>query len=169
MISSNLTLIEPASPISTYTLLDRVDRVLTFGSTVGVEATFWGKVSILAGRSIYEHLDAVYLARDHDDVMQMLGAEMSPKPIDEAVKYGFYMQTFGIPFKYWLASSFTEGTFKGKSLRWTPTTTLERRILIGCVEAGLNNAFVERVVGGLSKVGALVWNAPNRVLNSVRQ
>lgn len=47
-------LIEPAAPYSTYELLDLSDYVVTFGSTVGVEATYWGKPSILAGRAVWE-------------------------------------------------------------------------------------------------------------------
>src|SRR5205823_2100156 len=140
MKGRNLTLIEPESTISTYALLDRVDKAVTFGSTVGVEATFWGKVSILAGHSLYEHLDVVHVAHSHDELMQMLGARLSPKHVDGAIKYGFYMHTFGIPFKYWRASSFTEGVFNGKSLSWMPTTALERRILLRCLEAGVHNA-----------------------------
>ena len=101
--------------------------------------------------------------------MQMLGARLSPKHVDGAIKYGFYMHTFGIPFKYWRASSFTEGVFNGKSLSWMPTTALERRILIRCLEAGVHNALIEQVVGGLSKIGSIVWNAPNKLAGSLRQ
>jgi len=56
----NLTIIEPEEPVDSYCLLDSCEKVIIFGSTMGVEATFWEKPSILIGQSFYSLLDCVY-------------------------------------------------------------------------------------------------------------
>ena len=62
--SQNFYVIRPESPSSTYTLIDQCDAVLTFGSRAGIEATFWGKPSILVGTAVYESFDVIqYLTK----------------------------------------------------------------------------------------------------------
>ena len=57
---SNLTIIDSESPVSTYTLMMRCNKTITFGSSTGIEAVYWGKVSILLGKSFYCNLEAAY-------------------------------------------------------------------------------------------------------------
>ena len=108
-----LTVIAPEDPTSTYALIQNADKVLTFGSTVGIEAVFWGKPSILAGMSFYRNLGGTYNPRTHDELMDMLAADLPPKSPDAALMYGHYMQTYGIPFKRYAAASLATGRFKG--------------------------------------------------------
>ena len=112
----NFTLIPSDSKISTYALIDNCEKVLTFGSTAGIEATFWGKPSIMAGASMYLHLDAVYRPKTHEELLQMLTAQLKPKSKEDAIKYGYYFNTFGEKFKYFEATDFFEGTFKGEKV-----------------------------------------------------
>lgn len=114
--SNNFSLIEADSSISTYALLDAADKVVSFGSTVGIEATFWGKPSIMAGHSFYEHLGAVYCPENHDEVMAMIGQDLPPCPKLGAVIYGYHLRTFGTEFKYWQADDFTLGRFNSRPL-----------------------------------------------------
>jgi len=150
--SPNLTLIEPESKISTYALLDAVDRVITYGSTVGIEATFWRKVSIMAGHALYEHLDVVYRPIDHADLLKLLEADLEPKSLLDSIKYGFCMQTFGTPFKYWKADGFVDGRFRGRPLMWESTTYLERRILMESLARGFHSPLLHDLVTGVSRV-----------------
>jgi len=53
-------LIPSASDISTYSLVDAADVVVSFGSTVGIEATYWGTPSVLLGPAPYSYLDATH-------------------------------------------------------------------------------------------------------------
>lgn len=126
----NLVVIHPDSDISTYSLLDAVDQVITFGSTVGVEATFWGKPSIHAGRSFYEDLGSVYVAHSHEHLMEMIVTVSNPQPKIHAIKYGYYAQTFGHDFKYWQAKDFSHGRFRGQSLKCEPKSWLLRRLVM---------------------------------------
>jgi hypothetical protein len=119
--ASNVTVIPPESPVSSYRLLLQADSVLTFGSTIGIEATYWGKPSILAGQCFYRHLNATYNPETHEEVMRLLASDTLPaKPIEGAVMYGFYMKTFGERFRYFEGLDVLDGLFKG--VRITPTS-----------------------------------------------
>lgn len=111
----NIELILADSKISTYALIDASNCVVTFGSTVGVEATYWGKPSIVLGSSFYQNLDVTYKPETHEDLISMLKQDsLAVKPKLGALKYGYYMNSFGQDYKYFIPSNFRHGTFKGK-------------------------------------------------------
>ncbi|MCR5264970.1 MAG: hypothetical protein K6E29_00065, partial [Cyanobacteria bacterium RUI128] len=62
-----MTIIPPTDEVDTYALMDACDKTLVFCSTMGVEATYWGKPVILAGVSLYDHLDCVYQVKNYDE------------------------------------------------------------------------------------------------------
>lgn len=95
----NIVMIPAESPVHTYSLIDNSDVVITFGSTVGVEACFWNKPSILLGRSFYEFLDCCYKPSTHEEVVRLLRSDLSPKSREEALKYGYWVKYQGVPFK----------------------------------------------------------------------
>lgn len=91
----NVMHILPEDNLNSYSLIDAADKVVSFGSTVGVEASYYGKPSILLGRSIYEDSGAVYVPKDHDEAMQLISAPLEPLPKLGAVKYGFWFKNMG--------------------------------------------------------------------------
>lgn len=114
----NLTVVAADSPISTYAMMRKATRVVSFGSTTGVEATYWGIPSILGYRSYYDTLGAVYIPRSHDEMMQLIVRD-DTSPADKlgALMYGYFAKTFGIPFRYNRPTGLTGGTFKTGPLR----------------------------------------------------
>ena len=126
----NLVVVPPDSDIATYALLEAADSVITFGSTVGVEATYWGKPSLLAGHAFYEDLDAAYVARTHEHLLDLIGEAAEPKPRVNALKYGHYQMTFGEDFRYWVAEDFSHGSFRGKSIKCEPKSWLVARLMM---------------------------------------
>lgn len=109
----NLTVIPPESDVSSYALLDACDTVVTFGSTMGIEAAFWGKPSILAGNAAYEDVDAVYKANNHEEVMSLLvRGDLPPRDPAGALHYAFAMNRAGERFKYWNPVDFDAGRFR---------------------------------------------------------
>lgn len=91
----------PDDPIYSYSLLDSADLVLHFGSTIGVEATYYGKPSILLGRAVYEDLDVCYTARDVAELLIILGGRLRPKSTSNCVVYGAYQRIAGtVPFQH---------------------------------------------------------------------
>ncbi|MCO6494370.1 MAG: hypothetical protein J5I91_01645 [Bacteroidetes bacterium] len=113
----NLSIIMPDSPIDSYHLLDMAHKVVTFGSTMGIEASFWGKTSIMAGHSLYESLDAVYRPSTHQELLSMIKDEnLKPKAKEHAMIFGYYFNTSGILYKYYEAESYKEGKYRGVKL-----------------------------------------------------
>lgn len=114
-----LTVIPPADPVDTYEMMRRSESVVTFGSTTGIEAVYWGTPSILAGMAFYREFGATYNPTDHDELIRMLRSELQPKPVEPALVYAFFWPQFGVPFKYFVADGFYSGRFKGVRLRPT--------------------------------------------------
>jgi len=111
-----VTVVPPESPISTYALLTQAEKVLTFGSTIGIEAVFWRVPSILAGMAFYRNLGSTYNPASHNEVIELLTARLLPKDIEVALMYGHYLSTFGTPFRYFQASGIFSGAYKGTDL-----------------------------------------------------
>jgi Capsule polysaccharide biosynthesis protein len=109
----NLHLIKPEEHYDSYALLDHADKVVVFGSTIGVEATFWGKTSILLGKSLYMGIDAVYEPTSHTDAVAMMkDDELGPKNKNNSLKYGYWELMKGVPFKHFAQSGLFSMTYK---------------------------------------------------------
>lgn len=107
-------IIEPESEISSYSLLLACDKVLTFGSSMGFEATYYGKPSILLSSSFYMYMDVAYLPRTKKEALDLiLDRHLQPKSKLNAIKIGYYMESFGIKYKYYKPNSLFSGTFEG--------------------------------------------------------
>jgi hypothetical protein len=114
--SSNVTVIPSRSSVSTYRLMKESDTVLTFGSSTGIEAAFWGTPSILAGKSYYRDLGATYVAKSRDDLLRLLQTDLESKGKEGALKYAYYLATYGTKFKHFQATGIRYGKFKGRDL-----------------------------------------------------
>lgn len=112
-----VTVIGPREPISSYALMQAAEQVLTFGSSVGMEAVFWGKPSILAGMCFYRDLGGTYVPRSHAELINLLRQELAPQDVEPALVYGYYLATFGVPFRHWQPSGLKNGSFKGRPIR----------------------------------------------------
>jgi hypothetical protein len=92
----NVTLISADSPIDSYRLMESCDVVVTFGSSVGIEAPYWGTQSVLVGRAQWEDL-GVRRPATHAEVVDEIGR---PRPvIADPLPYGYLQRTWGIPFR----------------------------------------------------------------------
>jgi hypothetical protein len=112
---SNCTVIEPESLVSTYYLLQKSEKIITFGSTVGVEATYWDKPSIQIGNSLYGPVGASHIAKSREEVIDLIAnSELKTASKTAALKYGFWASQFGIKFKHYRPINLTTGKFKGK-------------------------------------------------------
>ncbi len=88
---SNITVIRGDSDISTYSLIDAVDKVISFGSTTGIEAAYWGKPSILMGPSFYYYDEICYVPKNKEEILGLLRSELKPKYNMNLLKYGAYI------------------------------------------------------------------------------
>jgi hypothetical protein len=114
----NVTVIPANSPVSTYAMMRKAKRVVSFGSTTGLEATFWGIPSMLGYRSYFDSLGAVHTPKSHDEMMRLIVAEDTPVADKRgAMMYGYFMKTFGIQFRFNQPSGLVGGTFKDRPIR----------------------------------------------------
>jgi hypothetical protein len=114
---NNIVIIPPTSPVDSYALLDASDIAVVFGSTIGAEATYWGKPSVLAGAgAAYRGLDCTYKPETHREIIDLLRSELKPKPKIEAVKYGYWHSTYGIPYEKFKHTGVLKGEYEGKQI-----------------------------------------------------
>ena len=85
-----LLLIKPKDRQSTYELIDVCSCVLSFGSTVGLEATYWGKVSLLAGRAPWEDTGVAYVVKSPTEAVELIKSKPAPCSKKQAVMVGSY-------------------------------------------------------------------------------
>lgn len=87
----NVIIIPPESKISSYALLRNAEKVVTFGSTMGIEAVYWGKPSVLLRTAFYMNLDGCYRPKTREEAVELLKGTLSPKDKKDAIKYGFWL------------------------------------------------------------------------------
>lgn len=131
----NLTIIGAEAPVDTYSLIDASDKVLTFGSTVGVEAAFLNKPSIVAGVSIYGGLDCCYQPKTYEELFNLIDRELEPKDPKNSYPFGYWSAVFGTEFVFFKP----EGFFKGKFLG----TNIRKRTLTHKIARGIRRHFRE--------------------------
>ena len=97
---NNLTIIPSSDPIDTYALIDNSDIIISFGSTVGIEATYKNKISIMLGKSFYSDLDAVYEPKSFNEVFDLINNlnKLTPKSKENALPYAYYVSNKGDSF-----------------------------------------------------------------------
>ena len=152
LTGKNFTLILPEAPISSYNLMMRASKVLTFGSSIGVEATYFGKPSILAGMCFYRGLDVAYEPANHEAVMALLPQKLAPKEKTGALIYGLYFSRFGQLFRFYKPIDFGSGTFNGVVV--APKLNRYQRLIKRMLESKKLSEVAERYR----------WNFKKRVL-----
>lgn len=69
---NNIKYISPESKISTYELVDTCNVVIVFGSTVGIEAVYKGKPTILMGQAVYRGFGGTIEPDSHEELIKIL-------------------------------------------------------------------------------------------------
>lgn len=88
---SNLTVIPADSPISTYALMDAASKVIVFGSTTGIEATYWGKPVINLVFSYYNPLHVVHTPKTEKELWKLIDDQDLPCLYnDNVLKFGLF-------------------------------------------------------------------------------
>ena len=116
LAAENVEVVMPSSKVSTYAMLDACDVVVTFGSTMGIEATYWGKPSLLLGPTFYSDVGATYNPKSLNEIKRLLTEPLLPKPSHGAYKYGYLLSTLGKSFKYYQPRDHLRGAFNNRSL-----------------------------------------------------
>lgn len=127
---SNVEVISPASKISTYTLLKSADKIVSFGSSVGIESPAFNKVSILAGKSLYMNLGSTYNPTSHGELIALIrDKNLPPKDKTGSLMYAYMLLNFGKDYHHFKRINTFEATMNEKSFKLNPV--LHKIRLIG--------------------------------------
>jgi hypothetical protein len=96
--------IPPESPINSYALIEKSIGVVTVGSTIGVEAAFLNKKSILLGRAFHEDLGITQNPMDTVSLEKLLVRKLTHEELKDAqfnsIKYASFHAIGGTSFKW---------------------------------------------------------------------
>lgn len=137
----NFHIINPESTIDSYALIKNSEKIISFGSTVGVEACFMEKPVILIGRAFYENLGCCYRPTTHQEVMELMLKKLEPKGNCGAIKYGYWEMRRGIPFNYFKPTGVFTGYFMGHTLSPSLKTTI-CALIMECFEIRSTNDLI---------------------------
>ncbi|NEP26654.1 hypothetical protein [Moorena sp. SIO3I6] len=117
LTGKNLQVIPPDSKVDSYALIDWADVVVTYNSTIGAEAAYWGKPSLLLGDNMYSGLGCVYEPRSEAEVYTLLKKDsLAPLPQENCLPYGYYRLCNGINYNYYNPHNAASGDFVGQAL-----------------------------------------------------
>jgi hypothetical protein len=114
--SSNCEVIDPESLIASYTLLLNSSIVISSHSSIGLEATYWGKPSIIINRAFYSKIDAVYETDSAEAVVKLILSDPPPKPKKNALKFAAFHRCAGMLLPFSRSINYYTLDFKGKIL-----------------------------------------------------
>ena len=115
----NLNIISHESEIDTYDIINSSDLVLTFGSTVALEALYLGKPVGIFGRTYYDQLPNIYKIDNTESMRDLLSRLMKGElynPKSEPPYHEIYCglrESHGIPYKFFTSTGLNNGKFAG--------------------------------------------------------
>ena len=77
-------------PVNSYSIMEWSDVVVTFGSTITVEACWAGKPVITLGPSFFDNLKFAYTPPTIDDFVSLLRTDLQPGCRDNAARYACF-------------------------------------------------------------------------------
>lgn len=107
----NVTVVPPESSVDSYALMESADKVITFGSTTGLEANFMRKPVILLGKGFFHQLDYAYIPETREEILSLLSSDLVPKPLADTYKIGFFFEKGGKKTNYYFEEKMGEGIF----------------------------------------------------------
>lgn len=96
----NSVIYYPTDTANTYTLIEWSDIVLTFGSTVTIEACWMGKPAIMLGPSFFDQLDVSYNPKDMTELQELLRRDLAPKDRQNAARLAGFQERDYDPMKF---------------------------------------------------------------------
>lgn len=107
----NIFVVKPESKIDSYALMEKASKVISFGSTTGLEANFLRKPVILLGKGVYFYSEVAYIPENKEEIEALITSDLKPKPIIDTLKFGFYFLKGGTKSQYYQESNRGDGVF----------------------------------------------------------
>lgn len=122
--STNTIIISHESSVSSYALIENMDLVIVYGSSIGIESAFLGKEVIVTGPSYYANINAKISSAYTLDELSKLLHEKTSKDYqtnssiisDSTLPYGFWCYKNGYKFKNYVPISPLDGKYYGRDV-----------------------------------------------------
>lgn len=116
----NIILIKPQDDADTYELMNVANTVISFGSTAGLEAAYWGKPVILLGKSFYYYTGVAYVPESKKEITKLIEEDLAPLDRISAQKFGYYIMSGGVKANYFYSDPEKNYYFKEQPLNKLP-------------------------------------------------
>lgn len=114
----NFHVIRGDSDVSSYAMMREAYRIVTFGSTTGVEASYMGKPVISLRCNWFSGMDVCYDPTTVEEAERLLLAnDLTPKPQINAIKFGYYCMNPSLPSYSFFDFNISDFTIFGRRLR----------------------------------------------------
>jgi hypothetical protein len=116
--SENATVILARDRVNTYSLIQASEKTITFGSSVGIEATALNKPSILVAKCFYSNLGSTYNPGTVEELFSLIRRN-NLEALDRtgALKYGLFLASFGVKYDHYSIENHFKGKMNGKIVR----------------------------------------------------
>jgi len=116
--ADHLFIVESESPVSTYELIDNVDLVLVGRSTVGLEAVYAGKPTIVLSDCMYDQIGVTIMTPRNARDLSCCIKNYKDFEVNSmsAIPYGHYWATFGSEYFLYKPTTLFSGKFCGFNL-----------------------------------------------------
>ena len=95
----NLKIIWPEEKIDSYELLKNCEKVISFGSTIGFEASYLGKPVISINNKKGHKLNYAYFPKNHRHCLNLITKKLKPKPQIGSIEFFNYLLNSGVKYK----------------------------------------------------------------------
>lgn len=112
----NCRIIHPESIISSYSLLVSCEKTVCFRSSMGLEATYWGKPSIALAAPFYSGINAVYEPKTINEAIDLIISQLDPKPQINALKFAAFDRCAGDQLPHSKSINYYTLDYKGQVL-----------------------------------------------------
>ncbi|MBC7428138.1 MAG: hypothetical protein H7336_05975 [Bacteriovorax sp.] len=113
----NAYFIDADAAIDTYALLEKSEKIISFGSTLGIEATFWRIPSLLAGRALYEGLNVCYVPKSKEDLISLINSNLLPRDKSGCLEFAYWLRKHGIKYEFFKPDGHFSGHFLDQKIK----------------------------------------------------
>lgn len=152
----------PLSKKDTYALMRVADVVVTFASTIGVEACYFGKPVILIGDTTWSKMNVAHNVYSGTAAGELITAGVDPKPTEGALVWGSYLLSYKDTLPGYNMEGPGEYTFRGKKIgmsRFWRIMQLPAKFEIEVSRPGfaMNKFFLQRIKSILINIMRGKW------------
>ena len=136
---NNTLVIKSFENYDSYSLMFKSELVVSYTSTIIVEAAYFQKKTISLGKFWWSDQNVVEEPKTNNDLRKMLNKDykFKKKNLMKCLQFANYFLTFGIKYKYYKPLSASKGKFLNEILTWKP------KLLIFLEKFEVFNKFIE--------------------------